>query len=68
MVLDPYTSTLLAGLGGATAKEFFTKAWSLGEKWLNKYFREHQPEAQEKAKENALDFLVNLGHMIQIIE
>ncbi|MDP2837521.1 MAG: hypothetical protein Q8N97_11150 [Methanobacteriaceae archaeon] len=68
MTLDPYSVTLLSGAGGAVAAEFFKKAWNSGERWLNKYFQEHQPEAQEKAKENALDFLVDLGNRIQKLE
>jgi hypothetical protein len=68
MTLDPYSATLLTAAGGAVAGEFVKKAWNSGERWLNNYFQEHQPEAQEKAKENALDFLVDLGNRIQKLE
>lgn len=67
-MIDPYSAILLSGAGGAVAAEFFKKAWNSGEKWLNNYFQEHQPEAQEKAKENAFDFLVDLGNRIQKLE
>lgn len=68
MVMDPVTLALLSAVGGATAKKFIDEAWDLGKGWLDDYFLKHQPKAKEKAQENALDFLIDLGKRIQKLE
>lgn len=66
--MDPVTLALLSAVGGATATKFINEAWDLGKGWLDDYFLKHQPEAKEKAQENALDFLLDLGKRIQKLE
>ena len=68
MVIDPVTTALIAGIAGSASKKFIDEAWDSGKGWLDEYFFKYQPEAQEKAKENALDFLVELGNRIQTLE
>lgn len=56
-----------AGVGGASGK-FVEKVWDLGEKWLMTYFREHSANAQKHAKNNSLDFLVELAERVKRLE
>ncbi len=55
-------------MAGGAAQEIVKKTWSQGEKWLDVYFKDHQPNAIKKSKENALDFLIDLGNRISELE
>lgn len=66
--MDPVTLGVLSGIGGSVAKDVIDKVWGNAEKWLNSYFKDHQPKAQESAKENSLDFLLELGNRITDLE
>ena len=68
MAMDPVTLALISGVAGAATQEMVKKSWNSGKKWLEEFFRNHQPQAQEKAKENTLDFLVELGNRLQELE
>lgn len=68
MVVDPVSLAVFSGIVGAASRKFVDDAWDLGKGWLDEYFSKHQPKAQEKAQENALDFLVELGNRIQELE
>jgi len=63
-MMDPLTLAVIGGVAGTTTKEI----WDFAKKWLNIYFKDHQPQAQQKANENGLDFLVELGNRLQILE
>ncbi|MFX9138239.1 LPO_1073/Vpar_1526 family protein [Acinetobacter baumannii] len=65
---DPITLVLAgAALGGAAGK-FSEIAVESGKNWIGKYFKNHQPKAQERAQQNGLDFLIELGTRIKILE
>ena len=68
MVIDPAELAIFTIAGGAVTAKFVNEAWDLGKNWLNDYFLKHQPEAQEKAQENALAFLFEMGTRIQELE
>lgn len=68
MEIDPTTAVIAAGIAGAAAQELVKKVWNQSEKWLNVYFKDHQPKAIEKSRENALDFLIDLGNRISALE
>ena len=68
MEIDPNTLAFLSAIGGSVAKTVVDKVWINAEKWLSKYFKDHQPKAQEKAQDNALDFLIDLGNRITELE
>lgn len=54
-------------VGGAAGK-LVEKAWDSGEKWIQTYFRDHQPKAQEAAKENVRDFLASFACRVKQLE
>ena len=68
MVIDPFTASIIGGAAGGVAQELVQKSWSYGETWLKTYFKDHNPQAQEKAQVNALDFLLKLGTRLQELE
>ncbi|MCJ8163153.1 LPO_1073/Vpar_1526 family protein [Acinetobacter zhairhuonensis] len=66
---DPITLAVLAGAAaGGAAGKFTEIAVGSGKLWIGKYFNNHQPKAQEKAQQNGLDFLVELGTRIKVLE
>lgn len=67
-MVDPLSLIALgAALGGAAGK-FTEKAWDAGERWLNRFFRDHAPAANEAAQLNSARFLVELGRHIKALE
>lgn len=63
--MDPIiTGTIVGGFAG----EFAEKVWDSGQKWLESYFYNHGEKAQEQAKRNSLDFLVELASKVKVIE
>lgn len=68
MTIDPYTVALSAGVATGVGQEIVKKAWKTGEKWLNNYFKDHQQLAQDKARENSINFLIELGLRINKLE
>lgn len=66
--MDPVTITVLSAvIGGATGK-FVEKAWDSGEKWIKTFFKDHSEAAQQKAKENTMDFLDELAQRVKKLE
>lgn len=68
MTIDPYTVAISAGIATGVGQEIFQKAWKIGEKWLNNYFKDHHQLAQNKAKENSINFLIELGLRVNKLE
>jgi hypothetical protein len=66
--VDPLTVAAIAGAAGGAAGRLIEKAWASGEKWLDTYFRDHQPKALKSAHQNALDFLSELASRVRTIE
>lgn len=65
---DPISLIALGAVVGGAAGKFTEKAYDSLSVWVGEYFNTHQPKAQEKAKQNGLDFLVELSQRIQILE
>ncbi len=66
--MEPLSIVVISAAVGGIAARFAEKAWGLGEKWLSDYLRGHLPEAQEKGKQNALDFLSQLAQRVKKLE
>jgi len=66
--MDPLTISIIAGAAGGVAGKLIEKSWDSGQRWLDTYFRDHQPKAQESAQQNALDFLSELANRVRGIE
>ena len=66
--MEPLTIVAISGAVGGVAGKFVEKAWDQGEKWLSVYFKDHAPKANEKARENSLDFLAELARRVQTLE
>jgi len=66
-MVDPGSIAIGAAIGGAAGK-FVEKAWSQGEKWITSYFKDHAPEAIEKAQQNSLEFLSELAKRVKNLE
>jgi len=58
---------LSAAVGGAAGK-FVEKAWDSGEKWIRTFFKDHKEVAQQKAEENAMEFLNELAQRVKRLE
>jgi hypothetical protein len=68
LTIDIYTVAISAGIATGVGQEIVQKAWKTGEKWLNNYFKDHQQLAQDKAKENSINFLIELGLRVNKLE
>jgi len=68
VAMEPLTIVAISAAVGGTAGKLIEKAWDSGEKWLTSYFRDHHPKAQEKAKQNSLDFLNDLAQRVNQLE
>jgi hypothetical protein len=66
--MDPVSIAITSAAVGGVAGKFVEKAWTLGEKWIAEYFKNHGKEAQEKAKENALSFLNKVAESVKVIQ
>jgi len=66
--MDPVSIAAISAAVGGSAGKLVEKAWGVGEKWLDSYFKDHQPAAQEAARENALDFLNELAGRVHQLE
>jgi len=66
--MEPLSIVAISAAVGGVAGKFVDKAWGLGEKWLSDYLRGHLPKAQEKAQQNALDFLSELAQRVKKLE
>jgi hypothetical protein len=66
--MDPVSIAITSAAVGGVAGKFVEKAWSLGEKWIAEYFKNHGKEAQIKAKENAVAFLTKVAEAVKIIQ
>jgi len=66
--MDPVSIAAITGAVGGAAEKFVEKAWTLGEKWIAEYFKNHGKEAQEKARENALSFLNEVAESVKVIQ
>lgn len=66
--MEPLSIVAISAAVGGVAGELVKRAWSLGEKWLSSYFKDHLPKARESAQQNALHFLDDLGKRVHILE
>lgn len=66
--MEPLSIVAISAVVGGIAGKFTDKAWGLGEKWLSDYLRGHAPKAQERAQQNALDFLSELAQQVKKLE
>ena len=66
--MEPLSIVAITAAVGGIAGKFAEKAWGLGEKWLSEHLRDHAPKAQEKAQQNALDFLSELAQRVKKLE
>lgn len=66
--MEPLTSIAIVAAVGVASGKLTEKAWSLGSKWLLKYFQDHNPKAIKKAEQNALAFLGDLAHRVNQLE
>lgn len=67
-MVEPISIILISAAAGGVAGKFVEKAWDLGEKWLADYLKGHAPKAQERAQQNALDFLGELAQRVKRLE
>jgi len=65
---EPITAILLAGAAGGAAGKFIEKTVDAGERWLTNYFKDHQPNLEQKARDNSREFLAKLAIKVQKIE
>ena len=65
---EPITAILLAGAAGGAAGKFIEKTVDAGERWLSSYFKDHQPNLEQKARDNSREFLAKLAIKVQKIE
>lgn len=65
---DPLSIIVISATAGGVAGKLVEKAWEVGEKWLSNYYRDHYPQAQQKAQQNALDFLADLAGRVRKLE
>jgi hypothetical protein len=66
--MDPLSLGALCGAIGGGASKFVEKAWESGERWIQSYFKDHKPNAQQKAMSNSFDFLTELASRIKHLE
>jgi hypothetical protein len=66
--MDPLITAAIAGAAGGAASKLIQQGWDAGKKWLDTYFKDHLPQAQESAKQNALDFLNDLAKRVHDVE
>ena len=59
---------ILGAAVGAGTSTLINRAWDSGEKWLATRFANHQERAREKAVDNALKFLRELGDRVAELE
>jgi len=58
---DPISLIAAGAAVGGLASKVMEKAWDSGERWLREKFSSHSVEAQEKAQENAGNFVLKLS-------
>ncbi|MBP7233212.1 MAG: hypothetical protein KBA28_14910 [Syntrophaceae bacterium] len=66
--MEPISLIALGAAVGGAAGKFVEKAWDSGEKWIQVYFKDHKEVAQQKAKENTIEFLNELVQKIKLLE
>ena len=66
--MEPLTIAIISAAVGGTAGKLIEKTWDSGEKWLASYFMDHHPKAQQKAKQNSLEFLNDLAQRVDQLE
>ncbi len=66
--MEPLSIAMISGAAGGVAGVFSKEVWDLGKNWINSYFKDHAPKAIVKAEQNSLDFLVQLGQRVKILE
>jgi hypothetical protein len=66
--MEPISLIALGAAVGGGAGKFVEKAWDSGEKWIQSYFKDHKPNAQQKAIENSYDFLTELAYRVKQLE
>ena len=65
---DPLSLVALGAAVGGAAGKLVEKAYDSGERWLQNFFRDHQPKALEVATENARDFLSSFACRVRLLE
>lgn len=65
---DPLSIVALAAAVGGAAGKLVEKTWDAGETWLKQRFGTHQLEAQQRARENAADFVQQLATHLNALE
>ncbi len=59
---DALAVALLTGAAGGIGGQVVKEAWkAVGSGWLEGYFRDHAPKAQEQAQQNVAEFLAGLA-------
>ena len=66
--MEPLSIVAISAAVGGAAGKLIEKAWDSGEKWLASYFMDHHPKAQEKARQNSLEFLNDLAQRVHQLE
>ena len=66
--MEPISVIALSAAVGGAAGKFVEKAWDSGEKWIRTNNKEHKEVAQQKAKENAMEFLNELAQRVKRLE
>jgi hypothetical protein len=65
---DPLSIVALAAAVGGAAGKLVEKTWDAGEAWLKQRFGTHQLEAQQRARQNAADFVQQLASHLNALE
>ncbi len=66
--MDPFSALALGATIGGVSGKLAEKALDSGEKWLKTFFTNHSAKVQNKARANALDFLVELANRVKELE
>ena len=65
---DEILNTVMTGLAAGVGKELVAKSWPLGKKWIDSFFKDHNPKAVEKGIANSQDFLDQLAVKVYQLE
>jgi len=66
--MEPLSIIAISAGVGAVSTKVVDRAWDSGEKWLKSYFKDHQENVQQTAKQNSLQFLADLAQKVNELE